>query len=91
MIIPTGKNILIIPHITTSIENTLPISEYPVWGFWLIGVMFLILNASVIYLTYLMCKDCIETKLAKIFTILFAAPVCIFLFIAVWICFKQGL
>ena len=91
MILPTGKNILIIPHITTSIENTLPISEYPVWGFWIIGVMFLILNASVIYLTYLMCKDCIETKLAKIFTILFAAPVCIFLFIAVWICFKQGL
>ena len=91
MIIPTGKNILIIPHITTSIENTLPISEYPVWGFWIIGVMFLILNASVIYLTYLMCKDCIESKLAKIFTILFAAPVCIFLFIAVWICFKQGL
>ena len=91
MILPTGKNILIIPHITTSIENTLPISEYPVWGFWIIGVMFLILNASVIYLTYLMCKDCIESKLAKIFTILFAAPVCIFLFIAVWICFKQGL
>ena len=91
MIIPTGKNILIIPHITTSIKNTLPISEYPVWGFWIIGVMFLILNASVIYLTYLMCKDCIESKLAKIFTILFAAPVCIFLFIAVWICFKQGL
>ena len=91
MIIPTGKNILIIPHITTSIENTLPISEYPVWGFWIIGVMFLILNASVIYLTYLMCKDCIESKLAKIFTIVFAAPVCIFLFIAVWICFKQGL
>lgn len=91
MIIPTGKSLLIIPHITTSVRGESMISDYPVWMFWIIGVMFLILNASVIYLTYLMCKDCIESKLAKIFTILFAAPVCIFLFIAVWICFKQGL
>lgn len=89
MIIPTGKNILILPHIT-SIGNTLPISNCPVWGFWIFGLLFLILSVSVIYLTYLMCKDCIESKLAKIFTILFAAPVCTFLFIAVWICFKQG-
>lgn len=90
MILPTGKNILIIPHIT-SIGNTLPISEYPVWGFWIFGVMFLILSAAIIYLTYLMCKECIESKLAKIFTILFAFPICSFCLIAVWICFKQAL
>lgn len=91
MILPTGKNILIIPHITTSIENTLPISEYPVWVFCIFGVMFLIFNAAIIYLTYLMCKECIESKLAKIFTLLFAAPICSFCLIAVWICFKQAL
>lgn len=89
MIIPTGKSLLIIPHVTTSIENTLPVSEYPVWGFWIFGVMFLILSAALIYLTYLMCKECIESKLAKIFTLLFAVPICSFCLIAVWICFKQ--
>lgn len=91
MIIPTEKNILILPHITTSIENTLPISDFSVWVFCIFGVMFLILSASIIYLTYLMCKECIESKLAKIFTIVFAAPICSFCLIAGLICFKQVL
>lgn len=90
MILPIGKSLLIIPHITTSVKGELMISDCPVWMFWIIGVMFLILNASVIYLTYLMCKDYIESKLAKIFTIFFATPICTFLFIVAWICFKQG-
>lgn len=91
MIIPTGKNILILPHITTSIENTLPISDFSVWVFCIFGIMFLILSAAIIYLTYLMCKECIESKLAKILTLLFAVPICSFCIIAVWICFKQAL
>lgn len=91
MIIPTGKNILILTHITTSIENTLPISDFSVCVFCIFGVMFLILGASIIYLTYLMCKECIESKLAKILTLLLAVPICSFCLIAVWICFKQVL
>ena len=91
MILPTGKNILILPHITTSIENTLPISDCPVWVFSIIGVMFLILSATMIYLTYVMCKDCLESKLAKIFTIVFAVPVCSLCLITGFICFKQVL
>lgn len=91
MIIPTGKNILIILHLTASIENTLPVSDFSVWVFCIFGVMFLILSASIIYLTYLMYKECIESKLAKIFTLLFAVPICSVCLIAVWICFKQVL
>lgn len=89
MILPTVKSILIIPHITTSVGGAFPISDFPVWVIF--GVMFLILSASVIYLTYLMCKECIESKLAKIFTLLFAVPICSVCLIAVWICFKQVL
>lgn len=91
MILPAGKTILIIPHVTSSIENTLPISEYPVLEICLIGVMFLILSAAMIYLTYELCKDCLESKLAKIFTILFAVPICSFCLITGLICFKQVL
>lgn len=91
MIIPTGKFVLILPHITTSIENKLLISDCPIWVLWLIGIMFLILGAEIVYLTYVMCKECIESKLAKIFTLLFAVPICSFCLIAVCICFKQVL
>ena len=57
MVIPAGKNILITPNITTSVGNTLPISDYPVWVFWVFGAMLLILSASVIYLIYVMYKE----------------------------------
>lgn len=57
MIIPTGKSILITPNITTSVGEGLSISDYPVWIFWVIGVMFLILSAAIIYLIYVMYKD----------------------------------
>ena len=91
MILPIGKSILIIPNITSSTENKLLISDCPIWVIWLIGIMFLILGAEIVYLTYVMCKDFIESKLAKIFTIVLAAPICSFCLIAVWICFKQVL
>lgn len=91
MILPTGKNILIIPHITTSIENNLSIPDGPVWIIVMFGVMFLILSVALIYLTYEMCKDCIESKLAKAFAILFAVPICSFCLITGFICFKQVL
>lgn len=86
MIFTTGKSILIIPHVTSSIENTLPISEYPIWVMCIIGVMFLILSAIMSYLTYTVCKDCIESKLAKILTIMFAVPICVFCLITGLIC-----
>lgn len=57
MVIPAGKNILITPNITTSAGEVLSISDYPVWVFWVIGAMLLILSAAIIYLIYVMYKE----------------------------------